>query len=323
MAQHLRDNSHIASRFGQEQAQVPQPHLHLEQLRGHNDGLSPARDRSISPGVESHMTHGSTLGEGEKVILNSVIARLQHGIDHAGRSRDGLPRGPGGMNVASPPHTDVTGVTPQSVELRQQLDRAGILIGQQLETSARKDILMEQLEGFASLEKLHLQIQLESMYDHLSNEREHFYVTEQQLHKKMEKMRKVHASDRSGEEKAQADYEERMAAMALAHQEAIEELMRKGDEARKETRHELQEAAERLSEAISQSEKERREERQAGDEGRELEFLEREELEARYAIVLEVLEESYHVHVVTDVREADPADAAGGDAEGGGGAGDA
>ena len=126
MAQHLRDNSHIASRFGQEQAQVPQPHLHLEQLRGHNDGLSPARDRSISPGVESHMTHGSTLGEGEKVILNSVIARLQHGIDHAGRSRDGLPRGPGGMNVASPPHTDVTGVTPQSVELRQQLDRAGM-----------------------------------------------------------------------------------------------------------------------------------------------------------------------------------------------------
>ena len=170
---------------------------------------------------------------------------------------------------------------------------------------------MEQLEGFASLEKLHLQIQLESMYDHLSSEREHFYVTEQQLHKKMEKMRKVHASDRSGEEKAQADYEERMAAMALAHQEAIEELMHKGDEARKEARHELQESAERLSEAISQSEKERREERQAGDEARELEFLEKEELEARYAIVLEVLEESYHVHVVTDVREADPADAAG------------
>ena len=183
----------------------------------------------------------------------------------------------------------------------------GILIGQQLETSARKDVLLQQVEAFAHIEKLHLQMQLETMYDHLTSERDHYCMQEQQLQRRIDTTAAATEHCLQDSEAMRADYEERLRAMSMAHSDALEELEKKGNEHRKEQRQELQEGAERLSDAISSSEQQRREEKQTRDDEAETLAFYSEELEARNAILCEALEDSFHLHVISEQTPEQPA----------------
>ena len=120
----------------------PAPATVLHEARGRSEfHASPPRglrDNSVSPGAESRGTASySVIGEEEKVILNSVIARLQHGIDLSGQRAQAQERlqqqqqmqmhGGGGGGGGGQMHVQDPSVpSAQTAEMRVQLDRAGL-----------------------------------------------------------------------------------------------------------------------------------------------------------------------------------------------------
>ncbi|KAJ9447561.1 hypothetical protein DIPPA_04797 [Diplonema papillatum] len=234
----------------------PQVHFQEEVYDGRSS-------RGGSPGKES--VH--TLGEPEREVLSGVIARLQHGIGLAGEAGSYTSRpassswtveGGSDLDKLRTKLSNPLGTSSESVnsirELRSQLDRAGIVIAQQLETSARKDILMEEHELRFKIERLSANTQIERIYDVLTEERSDRCAAEEALVEQLdavngEKQRLVtEGREISSEGKRVLDqtvyeYEDRIKAAVESYEEALSEMQRKQDESRKQTRQELEEAA--------------------------------------------------------------------------------
>eukprot|EP01063_Lacrimia_lanifica_P022582 TRINITY_DN30123_c0_g1_i1.p1 TRINITY_DN30123_c0_g1~~TRINITY_DN30123_c0_g1_i1.p1 ORF type:complete len:1120 (+),score=465.88 TRINITY_DN30123_c0_g1_i1:203-3361(+) len=251
----------------------------------------------------------SQFGGEEKAILSSVMARLQRGIDVSGEQERAYVAQARQQGQA-PQHGAVEApyLNAQVSELRQQLDRAGIVIAQQLETSSRKDILVQQIEAFNRLERLHAQMQIERIYDHLTGEREHMFLAEQQFAKKLDALRAQNAEDKLAYTQAAQDFEERMECLAEQNAEAVNELERRLDLLRQQSRAEQQEAAERMAAMMAEAEARRREDRREQELKDDVLYLEKEEADMRVELLHETIEEFPAQNIVFEKYNADDLD---------------
>ena len=284
---------------GREGTREQQPHVYFQDGAA---GYPSGRTASQSPGAGSVRTEATGLGDEERGVLTGVIARLQQAMDVAGepgsydRSSD-LDRIRSRMHASD-------NVESRSEEDRQQLKRAGIVIAQQLETSSRKDILMDEQDSRHRIEKLNAQLQLERLYDVLTGERsdrcsaeetfmdqlQNSNVEKQQL---ISNGREQAGLDHSQHETEIEEYEDRLQSLQEAHNETLTELKKKEEESRQEYRNDLQEAAERQEKAVSEAEARHHTEKEEYECTNELLLQEIQELEARLSISEETFSELY------------------------------
>eukprot|EP01060_Flectonema_neradi_P002631 TRINITY_DN11671_c0_g1_i1.p1 TRINITY_DN11671_c0_g1~~TRINITY_DN11671_c0_g1_i1.p1 ORF type:complete len:952 (+),score=233.06 TRINITY_DN11671_c0_g1_i1:33-2888(+) len=274
-----------------------QPHVYFPDSAG---GYQGGRAASQSPGAGSVRTEATGLGDEERGVLTGVIAKLQQAMDVAGEPGT-YDRTSDLERIRSRMHTSDT-MESRSEEDRQQLKRAGIVIAQQLETSSRKDILMDEQDSRHRIEKLNAQVQLERMYDLLTNERSDRCASEDALldqiqTSNIEKQQLISTGrEQAGIEQSQhaqeiKELEERLASLQEAHNDTLSELKKKEEEVRQEYRNDLQDAAERQEKAVAEAEARHHSEKEEFENTNELLLQEIQELEARLAMTQEAYSE--------------------------------